>query len=173
MNGPARVRRRKGSLHRRSKRCLSAVAKLLRPDQPRAIAFGALFLALACAPVPPAHPTVGVSNAALAGSWELSHVGTRPVSRAISLTFNPDGTVTGAIRCNAWSGRYEARPSAIAFSEDIIITAAGCPGSWPADRGLAQRAERTLFGEHTAYLSADLQRLYLRGQDELRFNRTR
>ena len=61
----------------------------------------------------------------------------------------------------------------IESADDAIITVAGCVG-WPANRLIVNQAERTLFltPPPGAYMSADGQRLYVRGSEMLEFRRT-
>ena len=64
-------------------------------------------------------------------------------------------------------------PPSVVFIEPIIITTARCVG-WPSNKPIVERAERTLFRTPppTAYLSAEGQRLYVRGVKTLQFIRT-
>lgn len=135
-----------------------------------ALSFGTIAaIVIGCASVSPA-PTTPVTKAALLGSWDLIEVGSRSVSKGMTLTFNPDGSLGGSVRCNSLSGRYELLPQRIVFSE-AIITAAGCI-SRPDNRAIVQRAEKTLFSPAAvAFLSGNGARLYVRGRDTLEFRR--
>lgn len=128
----------------------------------------------ACMSTPPPH-AVQVTQERLLGQWSLVRVGSQPVSRAMTLNFRNDGIMMGSLRCNSMSGRYEVRPPAIVFPDDVIITTAGCSESWPSNRSATNIAERILFSRPlaTSALSADMQKLYVRGDSTLQFQRTR
>lgn len=111
-----------------------------------------------------------VTKAALLGSWELTEVGSQRVSKGLTLTFNADGSLSGSVRCNSLSGRYELLSQRIVLADEII-TLAGCL-PWPENRAIVARAEKTLFSPAAvAFLSGDGEQLYVRGQDTLRFRR--
>lgn len=122
----------------------------------------------------PAPGAVEVSEARLLGEWRLERVGSRPVSRAMTMGFRRGGVMIGTLRCNSMSGRYQVRPPAILFPDSVIITAAGCP-SWPANRLLVDVAERVLFRNPppASILSTTGDRLFVRGEETLQFVRTR
>ncbi|MCA1661340.1 MAG: META domain-containing protein [Novosphingobium sp.] len=128
----------------------------------------------ACMSTPPSQ-MVQITQERLLGQWSLVRVGTRPVSRAMSLEFRREGIMIGSLRCNSMSGRYEVRPPAIVFPDDVIITAAGCNESWPSNRSATDIAERVLFSipPATLALSADMQRIYVMGDVILEFQRAR
>lgn len=126
--------------------------------------------AAACAtPEPPSSQTLSQAN--ILGRWELSEVGSRKVTRAIVLRFDPRGSVTGQLRCNDLSGRYSVLSDRITF-KDAIITTGGCSPSWPDNRTLAKRAEEILFSPTArAWLSSDGRSLIVSESDTLRFRR--
>lgn len=127
-------------------------------------------LAAACATrEPPSGQTLSYAN--VLGRWELIEVGSRKVTGALLLNFDPRGSVTGQVRCNDLSGRYFLLSNRITF-EDAIITTGGCSPSWPDNRALAKRAEEILFSPTArAWLSADGHSLIVSGSDTLRFRR--
>lgn len=127
-------------------------------------------LASGCAPVRPI-TTVALYEAALLGSWDLSEVDSKRVTKGLGLTFYSDGSVLGSIRCNSLSGRYQLTPKRIIFA-DTIVTAAGCRPDWPDNRDIVGRAEQTLFSPRaTASLSNDGMLLIFQGQETLKFRR--
>lgn len=134
-----------------------------------------LFLAGAagCVAVPPPQ-TVEISEGRLLGEWTLARVGSRGVSRAMTLGFKRDSVMIGTLRCNSMSGHYQVRPPAIVFPDSVIITTAGC-SNWASNRPVVDIAERVLFRHPppASLLSASGDRLFVRGEQTLQFIRTR
>lgn len=127
-------------------------------------------MTVGCASVSPV-ATAPVTKAALLGSWELIEVGSKSVSKGMTLTFNADGSLGGWVGCNGLSGRYELLPQRIVLADEII-TSAGCT-RWPENRVIVARAEKTLFSPvAVAFLSGNGARLYIRGRDASEFRRT-
>jgi len=118
---------------------------------------------------------VEITQARLLGEWTLTRVGSRPVSRAMTLGFRNDGVMIGTLLCNSMSGRYQLRPPSILFPDPVIITAAGCSKDWLTNRALADVAERVLLRDPppASFLSADGNRLYVKGEETLQFIRAR
>ena len=101
----------------------------------------------------------------LAGSWEIASVAGRRADHALGVQFGPGDMISGRISCNAWAGTYAVDGATIDFSDDIIITTAGCGPRWPANGELAGRAEHSFWHHRQAWLSADGQHLYFQGDD--------
>ena len=118
----------------------------------------------------PSADTVAPTPKRLAGSWELLQVGRIAAPRALSASFNANGQVTGAISCNAWSGRYALDGNRIEFSGDIIVTTAGCGPNYQSLE-LTARAEESFWHNRAAWLSTDGTRLFMQGDDILTFRR--
>lgn len=83
--------------------------------------------------------------------------------------------MVGTSRCNSMSGAYEVRPPSVVFPGPVIITVAGCGGDQPSNERAVQIAERVLFADLPSEwsLSTNRQHLVVRGEEELRFVRTR
>jgi len=129
-------------------------------------------LAAACTTTPAPEPAP-ISQAGLLGSWSLIQVGSRAVSRGMTLEFGRDGVMTGTYRCNSMSGPYQVRPPAVVFPTPMIMTAAGCSADWPENTQAVEVAERVVFADPSAAwaLSGDGRRLYVHGQETLQFVR--
>ena len=137
-------------------------------------ALAMLLLAAGCATLPPAPAapgTVALDEGALSGWWDLEQVGRQRTEMAIWLSFDGEGSASGAIACNRWSGPYALAAGTIDYGDNIIITTGGCHPRF-ATRELTGRAEETLWRHDAAYLSDDGNYLYLDGQDRLVFRRT-
>ena len=126
---------------------------------------------VSCSPAGPlastfAAPTwAPLTPQALLGAWQLAGVSGQPVPRGISLSFSYDGVIQGRLTCgNELNGRYRVLPHSIQFGGRT--TERGCD-----PLALHEAAEKTLFRPFSAYLSPDLQRLYIRGEETLLFER--
>jgi heat shock protein HslJ len=139
------------------------------------VACSALAIANGCTTVSIPTKSININSEILLGSWTLTTVGSEKVTRAISLSFARDGSLGGSVRCNSLSGRYRINPPFVVFDKSIIITVAGCHPNWPANKRIVERAEQILFRNPPppAYVSADGQQLYFRGQEPLQFVRIR
>ena len=125
-----------------------------------------------CASIP-AVPLRPITASELRGTWTLNELGSRSISRGMTLSFGSDGQLTGSIRCNSLSGRYQIVGSKVMFPDDVIVTAAGCGGNWFADKASVEAAEAVVFGSPPSdvRLSADGRRLEFLGKRVARFNR--
>ena len=122
-------------------------------------------------PAAPAEPTVWPTEASLVGSWELAKVNRTATMPVVTVTFAADGVVHGAIHCNGWGGHYRLDGSVIEFSDDIIITTAGCRIIGRHELDEEQRADQSLFRHRAVFQSQDGQHLYFQGEDLLTFDR--
>ena len=111
-----------------------------------------------------------IDQASLLGNWELTRVDNQPIANAISLGFQPDGQVRGAIACNGFLTDYAVTGTRIEIG-DAIITAAGCHPRFDADPKLKEKAEAVLFAEPPAGLTQDGNFLVMRGDSVLVFER--
>ena len=91
----------------------------------------------------------------------------------MTLRFGSDGQLTGSVRCNTLSGRYQVVGSKVVFPDDVIVTVAGCGGNWFADKASVDSAEGVIFGSprSDARLSADGKRLEFFGKQAVRFSK--
>ena len=125
-----------------------------------------------CASIP-ALPLQPITTSELGGSWTLNKIGSRSISRAMTLNFGSEGQLRGSVRCNSLSGRYQIVGFKVVFPDDVIVTAAGCGGNWFADKASVEAAEAVVFGSPPSdvRLSADGRRLEFLGKRVARFNR--
>ncbi len=133
-----------------------------------AFACAILVLDMACTPLRQAPPPVAkprwapLTQEALVGSWELTHVGSDLVPRNIGLRFSAYGSLHGGLTCgNLLRGAYQVRPNRIAFLH-ANTTERGCDS-----HALLDHAEKVLLGHASAYFSADREKLYWQGPGTL------
>jgi heat shock protein HslJ len=103
----------------------------------------------------------------LIGAWEAVRIGSKSAPDAVVARFETDGSVRGAIVCNSWAGQYALDGTRITFSDNVIITAAGCGPSWYDVYERGERAEQAFWRNEQVWLSADGQQLYMRGEGEI------
>ena len=74
----------------------------------------------------------GSASASLAGSWKLISYGSKsnPTPAApdvdTTVTFGPDGKISGSVGCNSFGGDYKVKGDKIVFGQ-IVSTLMGCP----------------------------------------------
>lgn len=92
----------------------------MRPPVPISTA-AALAVALHCSPAMAQSPAV-------VGEWAVLAIGDEAVAAAdgLTVTFAPDGGLSGSTGCNTFSGRYEARGAGVTIGP-LRMTRRGCP----------------------------------------------